>query len=354
MEQKETYGKTGNEILISFAIPCYNASLYMDHCLHSIVQGAVDHLDHIEIIIVDDGSNNDDTAAKADQWHADYPSVISVVHQENGGHGEAVNTGLRLSRGKYFKVVDADDWLDPNSLSTVLEQLRHLSVHNLDLLITNYVYEKSDIGKRKSIRYLNVMKEGKILNWSDVGTFRAQQNLLMHSLIYRTEILRRIGLQLPAHTFYVDNIFAYVPLVAVETIFYMNIDLYRYYIGREGQSVQEGTMVKRIDQQLFITRFMIDAYQLTEDVSNVQLRNYLVHYLTMMITICAVFLRLSKRSDAEEQRLALWLYLKEKDPKTYMKIRGDLMSIAANIPGKPGYWVATTGYHLAQRIFKFN
>jgi len=341
-------------MLITFVVPCYNASSYMDHCVQSLIQGAAHHMDSIEIIIVNDGSNSDDTAAKADLWQAEFPKVITAVHQENGGHGEAVNTGLRLSRGMYFKVVDADDWLDSQSLSKALEQLQLLSALKLDLLITNYVYEKTDIGKRKPISYHKVLEAGRILKWSDVGTFRPQQNLLMHSLIYRTEILRQVGLRLPSHTFYVDNIFAYVPLPAVETIFYLDVDLYRYYIGREGQSVQESTMIKRIDQQLFITRFMIDACRLSEDMKDLQLRSYMAHYLTMMMTICAVFLRLSKRSDAEEQRLALWSYLKEKDPAIYIKIRGDMMSIAANIPGAFGRMVATTGYHLAQRIYRFN
>jgi len=341
-------------ILISFVVPCYNASSYMDRCLQSMVEGAVDFYDSIEIIIVDDGSNDEETATKADQWQADHPGIITAVHQENGGHGEAVNTGLYISRGLYFKVVDADDWLHPQSLSMVLGHLRKLSANKLDLMITNYVYEKTDIGKRKPIAYHNVMQEGRILNWGDVGTFRPYQNLLMHSLIYRTELLRSIGLKLPSHCYYVDNIFAYVPLLAVETIYYLNVDLYRYYIGREGQSVHESTMIKRVDQQLLITRIMIDACQLGKDVENVQLQSYMTHYLIMMMTICAVFLRLSKRSDAEKQRLALWAYLKEKDPAIYLKVRGDMLSIAANIPGRFGFLVATAGYRLAQRIFKFN
>ena len=92
--------------LLSFAIPCYNSKDYMEHCIESILPGG----DDVEIIIVDDGSK-DETAAIADRYAAEYPDIVKAVHQENGGHGEAVNTGLKNATGKYFKVVDSDDWV---------------------------------------------------------------------------------------------------------------------------------------------------------------------------------------------------------------------------------------------------
>jgi len=345
---------TGKEILVTFVVPCYNASAYMDNCILSILQGSANHQQHIEIIIVDDGSDADDTAVKADDWQNKYPTIIRAYHQSNGGHGEAVNTGLKHARGMYFKVVDADDWLDEKSLPVVLNHLLLLSLSGLDLFITNYVYEKPGIGKRKLIRFNNVMEEARILGWDDIGNFKPQQNLVMHAVIYRTELLRMSNLVLPAHTFYVDNIFVYVPLPYVQTIYYLNCDLYRYFIGRDNQSVNEQTMVKRVDQQLFITRIMIDAYRLNEEIQNKVLRDYMTHYLTMMMTICVVFLRLSKAQDAEKQRIDLWIYLKEKDPKSYLQIRGALLSLLTNIPGKPGKWVCLKGYRFARSIFKFN
>ncbi|MDR2106208.1 MAG: glycosyltransferase family 2 protein [Coriobacteriales bacterium] len=343
-----------NDRLITFAVPCYNAAAYMDRCIESILDGARNFLDRIEIIIVNDGSNADDTAAKADEWQARHPAVIRAIHQENGGHGEAVNTGLRYATGRYFKVVDADDWLDEEALTLVLVRLKWLAASNLDLLITNYVYEKVDEGKRTAIRYSGVLPEGRIFGWGDVGTFKPQQNLLMHAVIYRTELLRDIGLKLPKHTFYVDNIFVYIPLPATKSLFFLDIDLYRYYIGREGQSVNEATMIQRVDQQLRVTRIMIDAFHLREDVQNVRLRKYMVHYITMMMTVCSIFLRLSDLEDAEEQRRAIWAYLKEKDPTLYPKIRGGLLGLASNLPGKTGRTISLTGYRAARKIFRFN
>jgi hypothetical protein len=113
-------------------------------------------------------------------------------------------------------------------------------------------------------------------------------------------------------------------------------------------------MVERIDQQLRITRIMIDAFHLKEDVPIPQLRKYMFHYLAMMMSICSVFLRLSKREDAEEQRREIWRYLKEKDPAAYPKIRGGALGLSTNLPGRAGRNVSLAGYRIAQRLFKFN
>jgi glycosyltransferase involved in cell wall biosynthesis len=346
--------KTADARLISFVIPCYNAADYMDRCIESILKGARNFLDRIEIIIVDDGSRADDTATKADQWQADYPTIIRAVHQENGGHGEAINTGLALATGTYFKVVDADDWLDEEALMLVLVRLKWLTASDLDLLITNYVYEKLDEGKRTVIRYSSALPKGRIFGWSDVGNFKPQQNLLMHAVIYRTQLLRDIRLRLPAHMFYVDNIFVYIPLPAVTSMFFLDIALYHYYIGREGQSVNEATMIRRIDQQLSVTRIMIDAFHLREDINNARLRKYMIHYLTMMMAVCSVLLRLSGCEGSEERRREIWAYLKKKDPTLYPKLRGGVLGLAANLPGKAGRVLSLTGYRVARKIFKFN
>ena len=130
------------------------------------------------------------------------------------------------------------------------------------MVIANYVYEKVHESTRTIMHYRNVFPDGREFGWSEVGHFNPSQYLLMHSVIYRTELLRGMGLQLPKHTFYVDNIFVYQPLPQVKTIYYMNLDLYRYFIGRSDQSVNESVMVKRVDQQLRVTKHMIDCQDL--------------------------------------------------------------------------------------------
>ena len=124
----------------------------------------------------------------------------------------------------------------------------------------------------------------------------------MHSAIYRTQLLRDIKLELPKHTFYVDNIFVYVPLPYVKTMYYINTDMYMYFIGREDQSVNEEVMKSRIDQQLKITKIMIDATDLSELDKLPKLKRYMLNYLSMMMCICTVFLRMIDTKESDEKR----------------------------------------------------
>jgi len=344
------------DILITFAIPCYNVAGYIDHCVQTILDGCAAAPERIEVILVDDGSNKDATPEVVDGWQAKLPQTVRAIHQDNGGHGMAVNTGLANAKGRYFKVVDADDWLDTEACAALLADMLALEQAETmpDLFIANYVYEKVFEGKRTPIRYANVMPERRIFTWDELGKTGPHQNILMHSVIYRTELLRGMGFQLPAHTFYVDNIFVYVPLPQVQSIYYLNADLYRYFIGREGQSVNEKVMASRIDQQLRITRIMIDAYVLGRDVKSARLRAYMHNYLSMMMTICSVFLLLSGREDAEEQRQQIWEYLRQHDPDSYKSIRSSLMGRGVNLPGALGRRMTIAGYRLARAIFKFN
>ena len=107
--------------LLSIAIPCYNSEAYMRNCIESLLPGG----DEVEILIVDDGSVKDNTAQIADEYEARYPGICRAIHQENGGHGEAVNAGLRAATGIYFKVVDSDDWVNAEAYKASLWVSRH-------------------------------------------------------------------------------------------------------------------------------------------------------------------------------------------------------------------------------------
>ena len=249
---------------ISFAIPCYNSQDYMAHAIESILPGG----DEVEIIIVNDGSK-DKTSQIAHEYMDKYPDIIKVIDKENGGHGDAVNAGLANARGKYFKVVDSDDWVDEEALQKILMLLRHLEEDNeqIDMLISNYVYEKAGVTHKKCIHYRNVLPQDEVFRWDDIGHFRLDQYILMHSVIYRTDMLKLSQMRLPKHTFYVDNIYVYYPLPHVRKIYYLDVDFYRYFIGREDQSVNEKVMIARVDQQIFVTKTMIDMYQLKKVTS---------------------------------------------------------------------------------------
>ncbi len=340
--------------LITFAIPCYNSAGYMDHCIQSILDGSSAYLDDIEILIVDDGSTKDDTGAKADEWQKRYPGVIWAIHQSNAGHGGAVNRGLDCASGIYFRVVDSDDWLDRESLEVSLDLLAVFAERDkpVDMVISNYVYENVARGE-EVMDYKGILPEGKEFGWDEVGKFPISRYILMHSVAYRTQLLRDCGLRLPEKTFYVDNIFVYSPLPYVKTMFYLDIDLYRYFIGRDDQSVNEKVMVGRVDQQLRITRIMIDSHDLSL-ISNRRLQDYMTRHLLMMMTICTVFLMLSDRPGRLEQRDEIWKYLAEHNPRIFPKLRRKFFGRGCNLRGEPGRYIVVLLYRIAQKIWKFN
>ncbi len=220
--------------LLSIAVPCYNSAAYMRKCIDSLLPGGED----VEIIIVNDGSN-DSTPDIAEEYRERYPGIIKVVNKENGGHGSAVNAGIEHARGLYFKVVDSDDWVSQSAYIRILDKIKELlkSGKSIDMFISNYVYEKEGEKRKKVMKYTHTLPEEEIFTWKDVRHFRVGQYILMHSVIYRTNLLRDCGLKLPEHTFYVDNIFVFNPLPYVKTMYYMNVNFYRYFIGRENYSL---------------------------------------------------------------------------------------------------------------------
>ena len=339
--------------LITFAVPCYNSAAYMDHCVETLLAAG----EEAEIILVDDGSTKDDTPAKCDKWAAKHPDIIRAIHQENGGHGEGVNQGLRHARGVYYKVVDSDDWLDTAALAKVMDKLREFAgmPAPVDLLIANYVYEHVEDNTQKVIGNTNVFPVDRIFTWDTIRHFRTSQYLLMHSVIYRTELLRECGLELPKHTFYVDNIFVYQPLPYVKTLYYMNEALYRYFIGRADQSVNESVMAGRIDQQVRVTRQMIAAHDVMS-IRAVQPRlgRYMFNYLSMMMTISSIFAVIAGTPEALGLRTQLWEYLRQKDPALCRRCRWRFTNLGTNIPGYQGRKLSVKLYRIAQKIYKFN
>lgn len=336
--------------LLTVAIPCYNSQDYMRHAVESVLVGGED----VEILLVDDGSK-DDTAKIADELEAQYPTIIQAIHQENGGHGSAVNTGLANASGVYYKVLDSDDWFDRDAFLKVLDVLRDFvqEGEGVDMLLANYVYEKPSLHKHKAIRYEGVFPENEVFGWSDVKRFKMSQNILMHSVIYRTKLLRDSGLELPKHTFYVDNIFVYNPLPYVKSMYYLNVDLYRYFIGRDDQSVNEKVMIGRIDQQIRVNKIMIDAYDLTK-IKNKKLRNYMVKYLTMMMTVSSVFLIKEGSEESLKKREDLWDYLKNQNKGMYRMVNKMALSKPMQLRSAAGRKMVVWGYSLSQKIYGFN
>lgn len=335
--------------LLTFAIPCYNSEEYMEKCIESILPGGED----VEIIIVDDGSK-DRTAEIADAYEKKYPTIVRAIHQENGGHGEAVNTGIRNATGLYFKVVDSDDWVDADAYQQILDTLKEIAGggESLDMLLANYVYEKVGAKHKKVMRQTGFPKN-RIFTWSDVHHFYKGHYILMHSVIYRTKLLRECNLELPKHTFYVDNLYVYQPLPHVRNMYYMDVDFYRYFIGREDQSVNEKVMISRIDQQIKVNKIMIDSYDLWK-IPNVKCRKYMFNYLEIITVVSTVMLLRSGTEENLEKKRELWGYIKEKDIRLFHHLRRGIMGNTMNLPGKGGRKISIAAYRISQKVVGFN
>lgn len=325
----------------------------MRKCVETLLPGGED----VEIIIVNDGSA-DGTGAIAEEYAKKYPSIVRVIHKENGGHGSAVNAGLKNALGLFFKVVDSDDWVKESDYMLILDKLRELAGGEtvLDMLVSNFVYEKEGEKKNKVMSYRHALPRNEMFSWKQVKHFRKGQYILMHSVIFRTRLLRDCGLELPEHTFYVDNLFIFEPLPFVKRMYYMDVNFYRYYIGREGQSVNEDIMISRIDQQIKVNKIMADymADHKSQLKGDRKMRRYMVNYLEIITTVSSILLIRGGTAEHLDKKRELWKYIKQKDKFLYSRLRYGILGNSMNLPGKSGRRISVEGYRLCQRFFKFN
>ncbi|MFA6647529.1 MAG: glycosyltransferase family A protein [Candidatus Izemoplasmatales bacterium] len=337
--------------LITFGVPAYNSQDYLEKCVNSLVVGG----DEVEIIIVNDGST-DRTEEIALAFKEKYPNIVKVISKENGSHGSGVMAALNSATGLYYKVVDSDDWLEEKALLKFLDILRnHLEKNDLaDLYITNFIYDKVSLNKFYIRQFTRHFPQEKMISWSKVGKFYGAQVLLMHSLTYNTKKLIESSIDLPNHTFYVDNIYAYKPLPHMNKIYYIDLNLYHYFIGREDQSVNLKVFTKRYDQQIRVMKEMITAYTFN-DIKNMSkgLSRYMLHDLAAIMMTTILF---TVAEDDDDRRVALkelWLFIKNYDYDMYKFLRWQSMPMIVNsLPWRLRGKVMVTGYKYLRRRLK--
>ncbi len=334
--------------LLTVTVPCYNSQDYMEKCINSLLVGG----QRVEIIIIDDGSK-DSTGAIADDFAQRYPDMVRVIHQENGGHGEGINQGLKHATGKYFKVVDSDDEVSSQFVA-FLDALESCDrAGGVDLFVTNYYYVHTDGVGDRSINYSNVLPQNQIFSWSDTKRFQLHQMLTIHSCTFRTEAMRACGTQLPKKVFYEDNLMVCRTLPYVEKMFYMNIDLYRYTIGREGQSVQDDVSRRRYTHHLQIAQMAFQSLDLNQ-VSNKQKMAYMKHELFMLFGIATMFTRLNKTEECDKALEEMWRNCEAHDPVWAKHFRKHTPLYFVNISGKSGQNLTSVVYRFANKVVRFN
>lgn len=337
--------------LITFAVPCYNSEAYMRKCIDSLLLGG----EQIEIILVDDGST-DSTPQIADEYMEKHPEIIKVIHKENGGHGSGILAGLTNATGLYYKVVDSDDWVDPNSMQRVLNQIETMLRNNdtVDLLICNYVYEYASDNSTHTVNYHGIFPKEKKFGWDDCKHFDLTRYMTMHSAFFKTELLHQANLQIPLHTFYVDNIFVYTPLPMVQSIYYLDADFYRYFIGRADQSVNEKILVQRVDQQILVSKLLLNAHKF-KDIEKIskKLHRFMLNYCSIIITASAMLLTLEGTEESIKKLMDYWDYIKTNFPKEYKYFRyrsiAGFFAFKNPIIRKITLW----GYRIVRDVYKF-
>ena len=240
--------------VLTVSVAAYNCAEYIDKCVDSMLIDSVK--DEIEIIIVNDGSK-DDTLKIAKKYQDQFPEIIKVVDKENGGHGSTINSSLKAATGKYFKVVDSDDWVEAEGFERLVIGLRDLDA---DLVISpffivdnasNVKTIQGVITNNKDIEPYKVYSVEKLPSWYDV---------VMHAVTYRTEILNRCGRKIDEHCFYVDKEYVLYPISLVNSIAYFDSPVYNYLFGTAEQSCNRENMIRRNGEHLQVCNSMLTCF----------------------------------------------------------------------------------------------
>lgn len=240
--------------LLTIVIPVYNTEKYLSKCIQSVL--IPEYMDQLDVIIVIDGSP-DNSLAIASEYEKKYPNSIKVIDKPNGGHGSAINKGVELAVGRYFKVLDSDDWFDTEEFRTFLSLLKNC---DQDLVLCNYskeyVYEKRSEQMICDVEYNRVIKADEFEYINCVG----DKLLCLAKITYKTELLKEMHFSLPEHMFYVDVIYQLLPFYHVESFIAYDLSLYRYFIGRPGQSVSKDIMIRNISHHENVVKICVEYY----------------------------------------------------------------------------------------------
>ena len=247
------------EKVLTVVVPAYNAEAYLANCLDSLCLPDLQEI--LEVIVVDDGSA-DRTGVMADQYQERYPRTVRVIHKGNGGHGSGINCGITAASGRYFKVVDADDWVEADGLRNLIDFLaRTVS----DAVVTGFYWAYDDgSGHEEQFRRRAELREpfsgvsyGRVYRFDSIAE---KIYVKMHGLTLRTSILKEHRIQVDEGCFYVDMEYILYPIPFIETICFMQDFVYQYRIGRSGQSVAPRRMARLQDDYDRVLRSLFDFY----------------------------------------------------------------------------------------------
>lgn len=267
----EQNNKKNTQKILSISVAAYNLEKLIEDNLKSFVNSKVNDL--IEVIVTDDGSK-DKTREIVEKYVKEYPNTIKLIKQENMGAGSTVNSGIKHATGKYFRMLDGDDWVDTENLNILVKKLKNTDV---DMIITNYkVYDES---KKKIIDEIKFpIDTDRKMKFEEICK---DLHLDMHNVIYKTSILKENNIILD-NGFYTDIEYLLLPVPYINTVIYYNMNIYVYRIAREGQSVSMSSMQKHIDMHHLVLKRVIKYYEDNKEKLHDNVKSYITNRLGRM------------------------------------------------------------------------
>ena len=257
--------KPNKNPILTVVVPAYNVEAYLDKCLRSLVNQ--DNAENLEVIVVNDGST-DGTLKIAKKYAKATNGIVKVIDKKNGGHGSTINEGLRLASGKYFRLVDGDDWVDSENLSKLINIMKN---SNVDLILTKGSYEYVEESKLENIIDYNMLTEGVIYDFESLiydGYGFKTYGPLLTTGNYKTELLKKAKFTISEHKPYVDMEFNAFSLRYITTVTHYKLDIYRYLIGRAGQTISRDFWKKKYKDHEYVIFNILDKVEKTYDLSD--------------------------------------------------------------------------------------
>lgn len=300
------------EKILTVVIPSYNVEKYLKHTVSSFLSEEIN--DEIEILIVNDGSK-DHTADIGRQLEEQYPGTVRLINKENGGHGSTINRGLAEAKGKYFKVVDGDDWVDPESFLHFVKKLKN---EDADVIYAPYTEVHMDENRKKDVGAVP-LEENIVYDMEDAIAMIGD-DYVMHSITYRTSLIRG-SLKLDEHCFYVDQEYVMFPFVKVRTLMYFHTPVYQYRLGTGEQSMNWKNMIKNRSMHEKVTYSLLERYQRDlKELSGNRLTFYQNRISTVIFAQVYIFLKMNS-AEGRKEFLSFWKDLKRKYPENYALLK---------------------------------
>lgn len=301
--------------ILTIAIPVYNTEKYIKRCFDSILLNEI--IDDIEVIAVNDGSK-DKSLDILNKYKSLYPNTLIVINKENGGHGSTINKALETATGKYFRVLDSDDWFNSKDFIKLINKLKQFDA---DVVITNYSKEHIYNGYSEQINWQD-LKENKIYNFDSINMdILNKEYFVMANSLYKTNVLRESKLKLLEKTFYVDMQYNVIPISCVKTFVYFNLDIYRYFIGRPDQSMNLKNFVKNRSNHEKVLKSLIEYYNTNITKLSSNKKDYISQILFYMLTTHYYIYCVYPEKGSKEMKKEIKEfdnYLKEKNADLYI------------------------------------